>query len=60
MSHAMQYVSRAATAVRGAVKEPLKSKLDQQQIFTYKAAKWEGGLTAPKADVTSLSMAGKM
>jgi Mitochondrial ATP synthase epsilon chain len=46
--------------VRGAVKEPLKSKLEQQQIFTFKAAKWEGGVTTPKQDVTSLSMAGKM
>lgn len=59
-SHVVQYVTRAATAVRGAVKEPLKAKLEQQQIFTYKAAKWEAGLTAPKEEVTSLSMAGKM
>ena len=55
-----QYVNRAATAVRGAVNEPLKSKLAQQEIFTYKAAKWEGGVTAPKEEVTALSMAGKM
>jgi hypothetical protein len=54
-----QYVSRAAATVRGAVKEPLKNKLQQQQIFTYKAAKWEGGIAGDKAEITALNLAGK-
>ena len=56
-----QYVNRAASAVRTAVKSPSKlSKLSMEETFSYKAAKWESGLSAPKNEITSLKQAGKI
>lgn len=55
----LQYVNRAAGAVRSALKEPTKSKLMAQSEFKYNASAWEAGVQGAKKEVTSLSQAGK-
>eukprot|EP00535_Pseudo-nitzschia_heimii_P010542 CAMPEP_0197175508 /NCGR_PEP_ID=MMETSP1423-20130617/1712_1 /TAXON_ID=476441 /ORGANISM="Pseudo-nitzschia heimii, Strain UNC1101" /LENGTH=71 /DNA_ID=CAMNT_0042624685 /DNA_START=62 /DNA_END=277 /DNA_ORIENTATION=- len=55
----LQYVNRAAGAVRAALKEPMKSQLAPQGQFSYNASAWEAGVQGPKNPVTSLSQAGK-
>ena len=53
-----QYANRAASAVRGALKEPAKSKLMAQDQFSYRTAHWTNGAMGPKQPVTALSKAG--
>jgi Mitochondrial ATP synthase epsilon chain len=55
-----QYVSRASTAVRGALKEPAKHKAAAQETFFYKAAAWKGGIQGEKTAIVSLGAAGKL
>ena len=54
-----QYVTRAATSVRGALKEPAKRKAMAQESFTYNASAWEAGKQGRKTQIVSLSAAGK-
>jgi hypothetical protein len=56
----IQYVNRAASSVRSALKEPAKSKLMAQNEFSYKSATWTAGEMSAKTEVTTLSQAGKM
>ncbi|GKY94341.1 hypothetical protein MPSEU_000400000 [Mayamaea pseudoterrestris] len=51
----LQYINRAAGAMRHALKEPAKSKALEQETFHYKTALWNAGTQAPKRDITSLS-----
>lgn len=55
----LQYVTRAATAVRQGLKEPAKTKAMQHESFSYNAAAWEAGKSGKKALVQTLSDAGK-
>eukprot|EP00532_Pseudo-nitzschia_australis_P009330 CAMPEP_0168170094 /NCGR_PEP_ID=MMETSP0139_2-20121125/3990_1 /TAXON_ID=44445 /ORGANISM="Pseudo-nitzschia australis, Strain 10249 10 AB" /LENGTH=71 /DNA_ID=CAMNT_0008087561 /DNA_START=234 /DNA_END=449 /DNA_ORIENTATION=- len=55
----LQYVNRAAGAVRSGLKEPMKSKLIAQSEFKYNASVWESGEQGAKKAVSSLSQAGK-
>eukprot|EP00529_Nitzschia_sp_RCC80_P037798 CAMPEP_0113452314 /NCGR_PEP_ID=MMETSP0014_2-20120614/6783_1 /TAXON_ID=2857 /ORGANISM="Nitzschia sp." /LENGTH=66 /DNA_ID=CAMNT_0000343683 /DNA_START=82 /DNA_END=282 /DNA_ORIENTATION=- /assembly_acc=CAM_ASM_000159 len=50
----LQYVNRAAVSVRGALKEPAKSKLSSQGQFGYKLSQWENGVQGAKKEVHSL------
>lgn len=56
----LQYVNRAAVSVRGALKEPAKSKLLGQSDFSYNVAAWSTGAQGPKTPINSLSKAGKV
>jgi len=55
----LQYVNRAAGSVRSALKEPMKSKLQAQGEFSYNASTWTKSVLNSKAEVKSLSQAGK-
>eukprot|EP00550_Attheya_septentrionalis_P009808 CAMPEP_0198283674 /NCGR_PEP_ID=MMETSP1449-20131203/3248_1 /TAXON_ID=420275 /ORGANISM="Attheya septentrionalis, Strain CCMP2084" /LENGTH=72 /DNA_ID=CAMNT_0043980397 /DNA_START=69 /DNA_END=287 /DNA_ORIENTATION=+ len=55
----VQYVTKATSTVRMALKEPAKSKAMQQEIFEYNAASWVAGKQGAKTAVTKLAMAGK-
>lgn len=50
----MQYVNKAASTIRGALKEPAKSRLLAQDQFSFKKANWEGGVQGPKTDISNL------
>jgi Mitochondrial ATP synthase epsilon chain len=56
----IKYVTRSAQAVRGALKEPARRKVESQEIFSYKAASWKDGVFGTKTEVTSLGGAGKV
>ena len=49
-----QYVNKAASSIRGAVKEPVKSRLMAQDKFSYKSSSWTAGEQGAKTEVTSL------
>ena len=51
-------MSRSATAVRGALKGPAKHKAEAQEIFSYKAAAWKGGVFGTKTQINTLGAAG--
>jgi Mitochondrial ATP synthase epsilon chain len=55
----LQYVTRASSAVRGALKEPAKRKAMTQEQFQYKSAVWANGVQGPKSPVVSLSQVDK-
>lgn len=55
----IQYVTRAATAVRNGLKEPAKTKAMQHEAFSYNAAAWESGKSGKKKLIQTLSEAGK-
>ena len=57
--NSLQYVTRAATAVRTGLKEPAKTKAMQHEAFSYNAAAWESGKSGKKTLVQTLSDAGK-
>jgi len=46
-----QYVNRAASTIRGALKEPAKSRLAVQDEFSFKKSDWSGGVQGPKTEV---------
>lgn len=52
-------MSRAATAMRGALKEPTKRKALQNDVFHYNASAWEAGKQGAKSPVETLAAAGK-
>jgi hypothetical protein len=43
-----KYVNKAASSVRGALKEPAKRKAMAQEAFSYKVSSWEQGVQSPK------------
>lgn len=49
-----QYINRASTSVRGALKEPAKRKAMQNEVFSYKASTWTAGEQGPKTEITTL------
>ena len=53
-----QYVNKAASTVRGALKEPAKQQAMAQEVFSYKASPWEGGNQGAKTLITELKGAG--
>ncbi|VEU33640.1 unnamed protein product [Pseudo-nitzschia multistriata] len=55
----LQYVNRAAGAVRSGLKEPTKSKLLAQSEFKYNASAWESGIQGAKKEISALGQAGK-
>ena len=52
-------MTRAASTVRAGLKEPAKSKAMSQEVFSYNAAKWEGGKSLGKNAIDKLTAAGK-
>eukprot|EP00523_Entomoneis_sp_CCMP467_P010452 CAMPEP_0168727206 /NCGR_PEP_ID=MMETSP0724-20121128/5060_1 /TAXON_ID=265536 /ORGANISM="Amphiprora sp., Strain CCMP467" /LENGTH=66 /DNA_ID=CAMNT_0008774035 /DNA_START=47 /DNA_END=250 /DNA_ORIENTATION=- len=50
----LQYVNKAATSIRGALKEPAKRKAVAQDKYFYKTSTWEAGTQGPKSDVGAL------
>eukprot|EP00558_Chaetoceros_sp_UNC1202_P003658 CAMPEP_0197234792 /NCGR_PEP_ID=MMETSP1429-20130617/2446_1 /TAXON_ID=49237 /ORGANISM="Chaetoceros sp., Strain UNC1202" /LENGTH=70 /DNA_ID=CAMNT_0042693281 /DNA_START=70 /DNA_END=282 /DNA_ORIENTATION=+ len=53
-----QYVTRAATAMRTALKEPAKTKAMANEAFSYNATVWEGGVGSGKKNISKLGDAG--
>lgn len=47
----LQYVSKSASVIRAALKEPAKRKAEAQEIFAYKSAVWENGVQSPKIEI---------
>ena len=52
-------MNTAASAMRGALKEPAKTKAAAQEAFSYSSSVWTAGEQSAKTPVTSLKMAGK-
>eukprot|EP00592_Proboscia_alata_P002088 CAMPEP_0194376114 /NCGR_PEP_ID=MMETSP0174-20130528/24607_1 /TAXON_ID=216777 /ORGANISM="Proboscia alata, Strain PI-D3" /LENGTH=64 /DNA_ID=CAMNT_0039156675 /DNA_START=71 /DNA_END=265 /DNA_ORIENTATION=- len=44
----VQYVSRASSTVRAALKEPAKSKAAKNEVFSFNSSIWEAGKIGPK------------
>eukprot|EP00521_Asterionellopsis_glacialis_P005405 CAMPEP_0195266904 /NCGR_PEP_ID=MMETSP0706-20130129/12282_1 /TAXON_ID=33640 /ORGANISM="Asterionellopsis glacialis, Strain CCMP134" /LENGTH=71 /DNA_ID=CAMNT_0040321573 /DNA_START=27 /DNA_END=242 /DNA_ORIENTATION=+ len=53
-----QYVTRASSTLRAALKEPARSKALEQEKFSYNAAKWAAGETSGKTPIDTLKKAG--
>jgi Mitochondrial ATP synthase epsilon chain len=54
-----QYVTRASSAVRGALKEPAKLKVKTQEAFSYNVSTWSNGVQSSKTPINKLAAAGK-
>lgn len=54
-----QYVTRASSTMRAALKEPAKTKAMGNETFSYNAAKWDAGAPIAKVPISNLSAAGK-
>jgi len=54
----LQYVNTAATAMRGALKEPVKMKAMAQESFSYNSAAWSAGQAGTKTRIEALNAAG--
>ena len=54
-----QYVTKAASTVRAALKEPAKTKAMAQEQFGYNSSMWSAGTQGSKTYVNSLGQAGK-
>ena len=52
-------MNKAASTIRGALKEPAKRKAMAQDSVSYNASVWEAGHQGPKVHVTSVEAAGK-
>ncbi|KAI2495477.1 hypothetical protein MHU86_6676 [Fragilaria crotonensis] len=52
----LQYVSKSASTIRAALKEPAKRKAAAQETFTYKTATWENGVQGPKTVVSKVAI----
>ncbi|KAL3790387.1 hypothetical protein ACHAWO_011602 [Cyclotella atomus] len=55
----VQYVTKASSTVRAALKEPAKSKAMAQEAFSYNKAVWSQGTMGTKTMVDSLKNVGK-
>ena len=58
LTHRQQFVTRASSTVRAALKEPAKSKAMAQESFTYNSSKWAAGEQGDKVAVSALGKAG--
>jgi Mitochondrial ATP synthase epsilon chain len=47
----IQYVGKAASTIRAAMKEPAKAKASAQEVYAFKLAKWDSGIQGPKVEV---------
>ena len=56
----LQYINKASSAIRGALKEPAKRKAVSQETFSYNTSVWEAGTPSPKVAVDSVQAAGKI
>lgn len=54
----IQYVNKATSALRGALKEPIQQKAMAQESFFYKSSSWQAGEQGVKKEVTSLKEVG--
>jgi F-type H+-transporting ATPase subunit epsilon len=54
----LQYVNKAATSMRGALKEPAQRKAMEQEAFAYKVSTWQDGKQSPKVPVDVLAQSG--
>ncbi|KAL7530770.1 hypothetical protein ACHAWF_003510, partial [Thalassiosira exigua] len=54
-----QYVTKASSTVRAALKEPAKSKAMAQEAFAYNRSHWTGGTQGEKTMVEALKQVGK-
>eukprot|EP00562_Extubocellulus_spinifer_P009038 CAMPEP_0178495362 /NCGR_PEP_ID=MMETSP0696-20121128/13503_1 /TAXON_ID=265572 /ORGANISM="Extubocellulus spinifer, Strain CCMP396" /LENGTH=70 /DNA_ID=CAMNT_0020123493 /DNA_START=26 /DNA_END=238 /DNA_ORIENTATION=+ len=54
----VQFVTRASSTVRAALKEPAKSKAMAQETFSYNSSKWVDGVQGDKVAVDTLGKAG--
>ena len=59
LSPSSQYVTRASSTLRAALKEPARSKAMAQEKFGYNASKWSDGMIGEKAKIDALGKAGK-
>lgn len=60
LSHAFpQYVTKASSTLRMALKEPAKSKAMAQETFAYNRAHWTDGNMGTKSLVDALKSVGK-
>ena len=59
LSPSFQYVTRASSTLRAALKEPARSKAMAQEKFGYNASKWSDGMIGEKAKIDALGKAGK-
>jgi len=57
--HDMQYVTKASSTVRAALKEPAKSKAMAQEVFSYNRSQWVDGQQGAKTMVDGLKAVGK-
>ncbi|KAL7525576.1 hypothetical protein ACHAXR_002560 [Thalassiosira sp. AJA248-18] len=55
----MQYVTKAASTVRAALKEPAKSKALSQEAFSYNRSHWANGEQGKKSLINGLKSVGK-
>eukprot|EP00585_Thalassiosira_rotula_P005993 CAMPEP_0196134832 /NCGR_PEP_ID=MMETSP0910-20130528/3648_1 /TAXON_ID=49265 /ORGANISM="Thalassiosira rotula, Strain GSO102" /LENGTH=70 /DNA_ID=CAMNT_0041394863 /DNA_START=52 /DNA_END=264 /DNA_ORIENTATION=+ len=55
----VQYVTKASSTVRAALKEPAKSKAMTQEAFSYNRSTWTGGEQGAKTLVNNLKSVGK-
>ncbi|KAL9189870.1 hypothetical protein ACHAXT_009545 [Thalassiosira profunda] len=55
----VQYVTKASSTVRAALKEPAKSKAMAQEAFGYNRSHWTGGEQGGKTKVDALKSVGK-
>lgn len=51
----VQYVNRASSAMRKALKEPAKTKAMANETFSYNSAIWEAGEMGSKSRVASVA-----
>eukprot|EP00569_Conticribra_weissflogii_P000688 CAMPEP_0171356832 /NCGR_PEP_ID=MMETSP0878-20121228/45929_1 /TAXON_ID=67004 /ORGANISM="Thalassiosira weissflogii, Strain CCMP1336" /LENGTH=70 /DNA_ID=CAMNT_0011862859 /DNA_START=737 /DNA_END=949 /DNA_ORIENTATION=+ len=55
----VQYVTKASSTVRAALKEPAKSKAMAQEVFSYNRSQWVDGQQGAKTMVDGLKAVGK-
>eukprot|EP00581_Thalassiosira_minuscula_P006677 CAMPEP_0183702744 /NCGR_PEP_ID=MMETSP0737-20130205/756_1 /TAXON_ID=385413 /ORGANISM="Thalassiosira miniscula, Strain CCMP1093" /LENGTH=70 /DNA_ID=CAMNT_0025929411 /DNA_START=89 /DNA_END=301 /DNA_ORIENTATION=- len=55
----VQYVTKASSTVRAALKEPAKSKAMAQEAFSYNRSHWTDGVQGSKTAVDALKSVGK-
>jgi len=55
----VQYVTKASSTVRAALREPAKTKALSQETFAYNRSVWSAGVQGEKSFVDGLSKAGK-
>lgn len=48
LSFVKQYVSKAASTVRSALKEPAKRQAQANEMYSFKRCDWENGVQGPK------------